>query len=90
MRPMLDVCSALFRRTQQHPIGGLDAAGVSELLRPFALSLAASSAEVSFLLQHPLWLPTPLSPLLVATRMHASHTFGTDASTYTRALCCLS
>lgn len=61
LRPMLDACKQLFsldaaRRASARHLGSL--------LRPFAASLGASNAEVSFLLQHPLWLPTPLTPLL--------------------------
>ena len=66
--PMLDACKQLFRSEQRHRTTLLD---LATQLRPLATSLAASAAEVTFLLQHPLWLPTPLAPLIDASSYQA-------------------
>ena len=65
IRPMLDVAKGLFLLHQSQPLGRH---ALSTHARQFAHALAHSDPEVTFLMQHPLWLPTPLAPLLEATR----------------------
>ena len=68
VRPMLEACKELFRLAQREHMTCVRLGG---MLRALAASLASSSAEMTFLLQHPLWLPTPLAPLVEAARFQA-------------------
>ena len=63
MRAMLDVAKSLFLVHQSQP---LSRASLGAHARQFGAALAQSDAEVAFLMQHPLWLPSPIAPLLEA------------------------
>ena len=64
-RTMLEVCKQLFRFRQQHALGR---GALGTHVRSLACALGACSAEVTFLMQHPLWLPTPLAPPIEAAK----------------------
>ena len=65
VRLMLDAAKQLLLLEQRRR-GGWRSFGTH--LASFAAALAGSAPEVSFLQQHPLWMPLPLSPLLEAVR----------------------
>lgn len=69
LRPMLDACKSFFLMRQARP---LLAQTLASHARELAAGLARSDAEISYLLQHPLWLPLPLAPLLEMTHAAAA------------------
>ena len=73
-RAMLDVAKSLFLVHQSQP---LSRASLGAHARQFGAALAQSDAEVAFLMQHPLWLPSPIAPLLDACARAVAGTIDT-------------
>lgn len=68
VRMLLGLVKQLFLLEQRRR-AGWRAFGVN--VTHFARALASSKHEVAFLIQHPLWLPTPLAPILDAVHYSA-------------------
>ncbi|KAL1526000.1 hypothetical protein AB1Y20_020824 [Prymnesium parvum] len=65
---LVDLAKQLFLLEQRQRSGWR---GLYPNVTAFSQALCESAHEVNFLMQHPLWLPTPLSPLLEAVGCNA-------------------